>query len=127
MLIQDIKNNIHQFENFEIWEVSDLNDFFKGNGILKLIFEKEYNMKLEALASQRDSLPESDLALMSALLDMVADKYFFVFTHHDPNHFSLIELQASKVMNFGLDIAHVSTDKVYILIMDKLKKVSVGL
>ena len=57
---------------------------------------------------------------------MIGDKHFVLFTLHDKNHLELIQMQNSRVMNFGIDIESISPNHVYILIMDKLKEVSVG-
>lgn len=119
MLVEELKKNAFRYENFELWQIDDLNAFFRGNGILKEIFVKEYKMTLESLSSRRSEIPETDAGLMAAILDMVADKYFFVFTNTDANHKQLIEMQEESIMNFDLDISELPVEKVYAMIMDK--------
>lgn len=127
MLVQDFKNNAYQFTNFEVWEINNLEDFFKGNQVLKEIFEKEYRIPLANLKARRNEVPETDSGLMAAVLDMVADKYFFLFTFFDKSHQELIFMQESGIMNFGMNIGNLDDNKVYVIIMDKLKKIGVGL
>lgn len=121
MLVNDFKNKVTEFKNFEIWEVPSMQDFFKGNSILKTIFETDYKMKLADLKDRRHEIQETDLAIMHKLLDQVGDKYFFIFTHLDPNHLELIMVQDMKLMNFGMDISKIKNNCVYIMIMDKVK------
>lgn len=127
MLVQDFKNTAYQFTNFEVWEISDLEDFFKGNQVLKEIFEKEYRIPLANLKTRRNEVPETDPGLMAAVLDMVADKYFFPFIFLDSSHQELIYMQEAGIMNFGMNIGNLDENKVYVIIMDKLKKIGVGL
>lgn len=127
MLVQDFKNNVYQYDNFEVWEVKGMQDFFQGNGVLKEIFEKEYKIPLVNLEARRNEIVETDQGLMAAVLDMVADKYFFPFSLNDPNHLELIFLQESKIMSFGINIANIDEQNHYVIIMDKVKKAGVGL
>lgn len=127
MIVQDIKNTIFQYDNFEIWDIVNIDDFFKGNGVIREIFEKEYKIPIANFHARRAEIMESDGALMAAILDMVNDKYFYLFTKNDDNHNDLIYLQESGVMNFGLNIANISDDHVYVVIMDKQKKAGIGL
>lgn len=127
MLVQDFKNTVSQYENFAVWDVENIDDFFEGNGVIKEIFEKEYRMPLAQLKQRRTEIPETDNGLMAAILDLVADKYFYFFTLNDPNHLELIHMQESKIMSFGINIANVDPSHVYIVMMDKQKKAGVGL
>jgi len=127
MLVQDFKNTVYEYDNFEVWEVKDLEDFFTGNGVLKEIFEKEYKIPLVNLKVRRNEIVETDPGLMASVLDMVADKYFFPFSLNDANHLELIYLQESKIMSFGINIANVDEHYYYVIIMDKAKKAGVGL
>ncbi len=121
MLVNDFKNKVNEYKNFEVWEVSGMNDFFKGNTILKTIFETDYKIKLSDFFSKRHEIQETDLAIMHKLLDQVGDKHFYIFTLLDPNHLELIQIQDMKLMDFGMDIAEIKNNCVYIMIMDKVK------
>lgn len=67
------------------------------------------------------------MGIMTNILDHIGDKHFFLFTLYDKNHLELIKMQQMKVMNFGVNIESILADHVYILVMDKVKEVSVGL
>jgi hypothetical protein len=119
MLAEDLKNKISLYSNFEIWDVENIDAFFKGNGILTEIFEKEYKIKVSDFHTKRNEIVETDAGLMALILDLVADKYFSLFTLNDINHLELIFLQEQKIMNFGVDITQIKPNHFYILIMDK--------
>lgn len=127
MIVYQIDEKIKQFQNFEIWDVENMDAFFKGNAVIKEIFEKEYKIKVIDFEKRRAEMPETNLGIMAGILDHIGDKHFFLFTLHDKNHLELIKLQESKVMNFGLNIEDISPEHVYILVMDKIKEVSVGM
>lgn len=126
MLVQDFKNNVVQYENFEIWDVENIHAFFKGNGVVKEIFEKEYKIPYNQFEDRRSEIPETNIGLIAAILDQIADKHFYIFTKGDPNHNELIHMQEAKIMTFGINIANIDLAHVYIVIMDKTKKVGVG-
>ncbi|MFN5416710.1 MAG: hypothetical protein ACK5B9_06600 [Flavobacteriia bacterium] len=119
MLVEDIKNTISQYKNFEIWDIENMEAFFSGNGVIKEIFEKEYKIKIENFSSQRSKLPENDLGLIANILSHIGDKHFFLFVFGNENHLDLIELQEMKIMNFGVDIKDLNPSHYYVLIMDK--------
>ena len=127
MLVQQFSENPFQYKDFEVWDVENMTAFFNGNGVLKEIFEKEYKILISDFDKRRAEMPESNLAIIANILDQIGDKHFFIFTLHDSNHLELIKMQNTGVMNFGLNIESISPDHVYILIMDKVKEVSVGL
>lgn len=127
MLVQQFSENPFQYKDFEVWDVENMNAFFNGNGVLKEIFEKEYKILVSDFDKRRGELPETNLGIIANILDQIGDKHFFVFTLHDVNHLELIKMQNTKVMNFGMDIELILPDHVYIIIMDKVKEVSVGL
>lgn len=127
MLVQQFSENPFQYKDFEVWDVENMAAFFNGNGVLKEIFEKEYKILVSDFDKRREEMPETNLGIIASILDQIGDKHFFVFTLHDPNHLELIKMQNNKVMNFGIDIELIAPDHVYILIMDKVKEVSVGL
>jgi hypothetical protein len=127
MLVQQFSENPFQYKGFEVWDVENMEAFFKGNGVLKEIFEKEYKILITDFEDKRHELPETNLGIIANILDQIGDKHFLIFTLHDPNHLELIQMQNTKVMNFGMDIQEIVPEHVYILIMDKVKEVSVGL
>ncbi|MBI3133086.1 MAG: hypothetical protein HYZ14_00280 [Bacteroidetes bacterium] len=98
-----------------------MNDFFKGNSVLKTIFETDYGIKISELSKRRHEIQETDLSVMHKILDQVGDKHFFIFTLLDPNHLELIQIQDMKLMDFGMDIAEIKNNCVYVMIMDKTK------
>lgn len=127
MLVQQFSENPFQYKGFEVWDVENMEAFFKGNGVLKEIFEKEYKVLITDFENRRNELPETNLGIIANILDQIGDKHFLIFTLHDANHLELIQMQNTKVMNFGMDIQEIIPEHVYILIMDKVKEVSVGL
>ncbi|MBI2259529.1 MAG: hypothetical protein HYU67_11630 [Flavobacteriia bacterium] len=120
MLVENFKNTATLYHQFEIWQIADLKEFFQGNGILQIIFEKEYKMKITELDSKRNDIPETDLGLMASVLDMVSDKYFYPFSFGDPAHLELVEMQTLGIMNFGTDISKIDPNKYFVVIMDKI-------
>lgn len=127
MLVQDFKNTVVQYENFEVWDVENIDAFFKGNGVIKEIFEKEYKISVENFNEKRAEIAETNIGLMANVLDQIGDKHFYVFTKEDKNHVELVQMQNSKIMNFGINIADLDLSHVYIMIMDKVKTAGVGL
>ncbi len=127
MLVQQFSENPFQYKDFEIWDVENMAAFFKGNGVLKEIFEKEYKILVSDFDKRRAEMQETNLGIMANILDQIGDKHFFVFTLHDDNHMELIKMQKTGVMNFGMNIEDILFDHVYIVIMDKVKEVSVGM
>lgn len=127
MLVQDFKNTVVQYENFEVWDVENIDAFFKGNGVIKEIFEKEYKISVENFNEKRADIAETNIGLMANVLDQIGDKHFYVFTKEDKNHVELVQMQNSKIMNFGINIADLDLSHVYIMIMDKVKTAGVGL
>lgn len=127
MLVQDFKNTFVQYENFEVWDVENIDAFFKGNGVIKEIFEKEYKISVENFNEKRAEIAETNIGLMANVLDQIGDKHFYVFTKEDKNHVELVQMQNSKIMNFGINIADLDLSHVYIMIMDKVKTAGVGL
>lgn len=119
MIVENIKSNISQYKNFEIWDIENVDAFFSGNAVIKEIFEKEYKMRIHDFQNKRESIPETDLGLITSILDQIGDKHFFVFVLGNQNHTELIDLQESRVMNFGVDITQLNPTHYYILIMDK--------
>lgn len=119
MLTQDFRTTAAQFHNFEIWVVENIEEFFNGNGVIKEVFEKEYNIPFKDFHKRRSEIKENNLELINTILDHINDKHFLVFTKGDPNHNDLIYMQEAKIMNFGVNIANIELSNVYIIIMDK--------
>lgn len=125
MIVQDFKNTLTQYSNFEIWDVEDIDAFFKGNGAITEIFEKEYHIPFSLFKQRRSEIKENDFQLMTNILDHVGDKHFLLFTYGDANHNDLVYLQDSRTMNFGINIDGIHHYHVYIMIMDKIKSVNI--
>lgn len=119
MLVTEFSETCFQYNNFEVWQIDSLDDFFKGNSILAKIFEDYYKMPLSDLKNKRAEIPDSDMHIINRLLSQVDDKHFFIFTLHDENHLELIKMQRLKIMNFGIDIEQIKPDKVFVMLMDK--------
>lgn len=126
MLVQNFSDNPSQFEDFEVWEIENMQSFFDCNGVIKEIFENEYKMKVSEFDKKRNELPETNMGIITGILDQVGDKHFFVFTAYDKNHSELIAMQTSGQMNFGINIEDISNEKVYFLVMDKRKETRMG-
>lgn len=119
MIEKDFRTNCQDYDGFQVWEVENLNAFFEGNKVLSTIFEDEYKMSLAELTEKRKDIEETDIEIIKRLLDLVGDKSFYIFTLHDQNHLELVGMQETKQMDFGLDIAKIKGDTVYVMIMDK--------
>lgn len=119
MLANEFSETCFQYENFMVWDIENIDAFFKGNEVLKVIFEDCYKIPFKDFSERRKEIQETDLHLMTKLLNYVDDKHFFIFTLHDENHIELIKMQRMKIMNFGLNIEEIRPDRVYVMIMDK--------
>lgn len=121
MVITDFSDNILMYENMSIWEIKSLDDFFKAHENLLEIFEKEYKFSFTKLSEQGADFKDSNIMVVSKLLDYFEDKQFFVFSNNDKHHNDLRLLQDKKVINFGIDIHVIHPKSVYVLEMDKTK------
>ncbi len=123
MIISDFKTNFHMYENMAIWEIANINDFFKAHEMLKEIFEKEYKFSYDSRIDKENDYTDSDIEMVNKLLDYFNDKHFLVFSNNDPTHILLKEFQDKKIINFGMDIYVLHPDKIYVMEMDKTKDV----
>ncbi|HRP61510.1 MAG TPA: hypothetical protein PK833_14655 [Vicingus sp.] len=119
MLANEFSETCFQYENFMVWEIENMDAFFKGNEVLKTIFEDCYKIPFKDFKDRRKEIQETDLQMMTKLLNYVDDKHFFIFTIHDENHLELVKMQRMKIMDFGLNIEDIRKDRVYVMIMDK--------
>lgn len=119
MLVNNFRETCIKYENFEVWDIENMDAFFSGNATLEEIFKIDYKMPVEEFRDRREEIPQTDMQIMEKLLAQIGDKHFFIFTLHNENHLELIQMQAQKIMNFGLDIEAIKHDHVYVLIMDK--------
>lgn len=122
MIVKNFLESCSQYENFQIWDVDNMQSFLSGNGVLEEIFQHDYKIQVSDFTSRRAEIPQSDMEIMNNLLDQVGDKHFFIFTHFDDNHKELIHMQDAKVMQFGIDISKIDKEHVYIVIMDKVSR-----
>lgn len=119
MLVNEFSSTFQLYEGFHIWEIENINAFLSGNEVLALIFQDIYNFPIEEIEERRSEIGESYIDIITRLLSLVDDKYFFIFTLHDKNHVELIGMQRMKVMDFVIDIEKIREDCVYTIIMDK--------
>ena len=119
MIVKSFKDNCADYENFQIWDVDNMNAFLNGNGIFVEIFKNDYKMSIEEFDTRRDEIEQTNMEIMVAMLDQIGDKHFYIFTYHDDNHSELVQMQDQKIMNFGIDINEIDQEHVYIVIMDK--------
>ena len=119
MIVKTFSQNCKEYENFAIWDIEDMDAFFGGSDVLAEIFENDYKMPAAEYKAKREEILDTDIEVMTKLLDQVGDKHFYVFTLHDNNHMELIQLQETKVMNFGMNIQEINGDRVYTVMMDK--------
>ncbi len=119
MLVEDFRQNCTQYDKFQIWDIENMDAFFKGNQVLSEIFENDFKMPVEEFGEKRAEIEHSDMEIMKCLLDQIGDKHFFIFTLHNKEHMELVLMQKTKVMDFGMDIENIQEDHVYVVIMDK--------
>ena len=122
MVVTDFADKYLMYDNFEIWEISTLDDFFKSHQMMYEIFEKEYGVSYAERNNSDVKIADSDIIIVSKLLDYFEDKQFFVFANNDVNHQSLKNLQDKKILNFGMDIYVLNPAKIYVLEMDKTRE-----
>ena len=80
MLTAEFSERCYQYENFQVWEVENIDAFFEGNGILAKIFHDHYSIPYDELKERRSEIQDTDYQIMTKLLGKVDDKYFFIFT-----------------------------------------------
>ncbi len=121
MVVTDFAENFQLYENMSIWEIPNMETFFKAHETLPEIFEKEYGFPYSEKNDSDKKIPDGDLVVISKLLDHFGDKHFFIFTKDDLHHDYLKTLQDSKTINFGIDIHVIHPKKIFVLEMDKTK------
>ena len=122
MLVKNYRESCAQYENFEIWDIENMDSFLSGNGVIAEIFKNDHYMSAEEFNARRGEISKTNMEIMEGILDQIGDKHFYIFTLHSDNHMELIQLQEEKIMNFGIDIAEIKGDHVYIVVMDKKKR-----
>lgn len=122
MLVGNFKENFQEYKDFQIWDVNNIDEFINGNAVIKEIVKKEFKVNEDKINEFKNKKITSHIPLIEDTLDLVNDKYFLVFEKSDQNHNDLIYLQATNVMNFGVDIKEIDSGHVYIMIMEKSKK-----
>lgn len=120
MTVTDFSDNYLLYENMSIWEVKSLDEFFKAHESLTEIFEKEYGFPYSK-RSEHSEFKDSDIMVISTLLDNFGDKSFFIFSYNDKHHNDLKAIQDKKIINFGIDIHVINPNRIYVLEMDKTK------
>lgn len=125
MTITDFNENYLRYENMSIWEIKSLDEFFKAHENLLEIFEKEYGFPFNKIKENRATFQDSEIIVVSKLLDHFGDKHFFVFSYNDIHHNGLKALQDKKIINFGMDIHVINPSRIYVLEVDKTKDLKV--
>lgn len=120
MTITDFRDNHLMYENMSIWELKSLDEIFKAHESMTEIFEKEYGFPFDKL-NEQENFKDSNIVVVSKLLDHFGDKQFFVFSYNDKHHNDLKVLQDEKIINFGLDVHVIHPKSVYVLEMDRTK------
>ncbi|HNB62642.1 MAG TPA: hypothetical protein PLC60_08605 [Saprospiraceae bacterium] len=120
MTITDFRDNHLMYENMSIWELKSLDEIFKAHESMTEIFEKEYGFPFDKL-NEQENFKDSNIVVVSKLLDHFGDKQFFVFSYNDKHHNDLKVLQDEKVINFGLDVHVIHPKSIYVLEMDRTK------
>ncbi len=122
MIVKGFSQNCKDYENYAVWDIENMDSFFDGSDVLSEIFENDYKFPRAEYKARREEIADTDIEVMSKLLDQIGDKHFFIFTLHDDNHMELIRMQETGVMNFGMDIKNIHGDHVYIIMMDKIER-----
>lgn len=120
MTITDFRDNHLMYENMSIWELKSLDEIFKAHESMTEIFEKEYGFPFDKL-NEQENFKDSNIVVVSKLLDHFGDKQFFVFSYNDKHHNDLKVLQDEKIINFGLDVHVIHPKSIYVLEMDRTK------
>jgi len=121
MIITDFREKYLMYENMSIWEIKSMDEFFKAHENLYEIFEKEYGFPFNKINEQDGNFSDSEIVVVSKLLDHFDDKQFFVFSDNDKHHNDLKSLQDKKIVSFGMDIHVIHPKRIYVLEMDKTK------
>ena len=119
MLVNNFKDSCNQYDNFAIWDIENMDTFFKGNTVLAEVFKDTFKMPVEEFNDRRSEISKTNMEIMEGLLDRIGDKHFFIFTYHSDNHWELVQMQTQKIMSFNINIEELDKTHVYILIMDK--------
>ena len=119
MLTSEFTEMCYKYEGFHVWEIENIDAFFSGNDVLETCFKDYYQIPFDEFKERRKEIADNDYQMITKLLGMVDDKYFFVFTLHDEDHLELVKMQQMKIMDFGVDIKDIRQDRVYAMIMDK--------
>ncbi|NOQ72081.1 MAG: hypothetical protein GQ574_08775 [Crocinitomix sp.] len=122
MIVKDFTENCKLYKDFQIWDVTGMDDFMSDNPVLNEIFLNDYKMTYVEAKEDRSKIKDSNLTIMNDLLDQIGDKHFYIFTWHDDNHAEVVHMQDTKVMNWGVNIGDIEKDHVYIVMMDKIEK-----
>jgi hypothetical protein len=122
MIVKNFQEECRKYKGFQIWDVSDMDDFMSDNPVLNQIFLNDYKIPYSEAKENPSKIKDSNLKIMNDLLDQIGDKHFFIFTWHDDNHAQVVKMQELKVMNWGVDINDIQKDHVYIVMMDKIEQ-----
>ncbi len=121
MIVTDLKEKYLTYENMAIWEIDSLETFFRSHEMLYEIFEKEYKFSFSNRNDAENNFIDSDIVVITKLLDYFGDKFFFIFSNNDSNHHILKELQDKKIINFGIDVHIINPNRIFVLEMDKIQ------
>jgi hypothetical protein len=121
MIATNFDEKYFMYDNFAIWEIKTMDDFFDSHSKMREIFENEYGFLYSDETAKGMDFMGAGFAVIEKLLDSFRDKHFFVFSSDDENHAILKGLQDRKTINFGMDIYVLNPTRIYVLEMDKSK------
>ena len=121
MIATNFDEKYFMYDNFAIWEIRSMDDFFDSHSMMREIFENEYGAPFSQKSTAEFDFMGAGFAIIEKLLDCFRDKHFFVFSSDDENHAILKGLQDRKTINFGMDIYVLNPTRIYVLEMDKSK------
>jgi hypothetical protein len=117
MIVANFYPVYHMYDNMQLWEVNNKEQFFKTNEQLAEIFAMEYGFPYAEI--NETNFKDELRMLVTKLLDYFEDKSFFVFEKDDQSFLELYQLQHEKKVNFGIDLMSLMPEKVYVMEMDK--------
>ena len=122
MIVGNFKEHAAEYDNFQVWDVSNFREFMEGNAVIREITTKEFKVVSDKKEELFKKPVIKSIALIQDVLDLINDKHFLVFEKNDEVHIELKIMQRSKIMDFGIDISEIDESHVYIMIMDKASK-----
>ena len=76
MIVKNFYTTCKEYKDFQIWDVTSMDDFLSDNPVLNEIFLTDHKMTYEEAKLDRAKIESSDLQIMIDLLDQIGDKHF---------------------------------------------------